>query len=104
MIHQKKKHYQICKNKEDFFKIEERTNGDTSWNGFPVEQLGGNKLKVNEDVYNKSDNLQNVFSNTHIIPLKKLKDKNRQLYDNILESLSFKDYTPIGGETKSTTY
>ena len=39
------------------FKIEKTDNGDIIWNGFPVENLGGNKLKLNEDVYNKNDNL-----------------------------------------------
>ena len=29
------------------FKIEKTDNGDIIWNGFPVENLGGNKLKLN---------------------------------------------------------
>ena len=90
------------KKEKGFFIIEERDNGYIIWNGFPVEKLGGYKLKIIEDVYNVSDNLQNVFTNTSNIPLKKLKDKDKQRCYNILESPNFENYKAIRGETKST--
>ena len=90
--------------KQGFCKIEERTSGDIFWNGFPVEKLGGNKLKINEDVYNKSDDLQNVFTKTSNIPLKKLNDKDKEMNKNISESLDFKIYKPLRDETKSAKY
>ena len=62
------------KKQKGFFNIEERDNGDFIWNGFPIEKIGGNKLKYNEKVYNINDVLQNVFTNTPNTPLKKLHD------------------------------
>ena len=59
------------KKQKGFFIIEERNNGDKFWNGFPVEKMGGDKLKINDKVYNISDDLQNVFTNTSNVPLKK---------------------------------
>ena len=92
------------KNQKGFFNIEERDNGDIIWNGFPVEKMAGNELKIFEDIYNISDNLQNVFTDTSNIPLKKLIGKDRQVYKNVLESLNFKNYKAILGETKSARY
>ena len=73
------------------------------WNGFPVDKLGDEKLKINEDIYDESENLQNVLTNTSIIPLKKLNDMVKKI-DNILESLDFQNYKPIRDETKSGRY
>ena len=39
------------RNNFGFFNIEERDNGDSFWNGFLVEKIGGNKLKINENIY-----------------------------------------------------
>ena len=55
-------------------------------------------------IYNISDDLQNVFTNTSNIPLKKVNDKDRELYRNILESPIFEKYKAIRGETKSARY
>ena len=88
------------KKQKGFFKIVERVNGDKFWNRFSVEKSGGNALKTIEDDYNLSVDLQNVFTNTSNIPLKKLNDKDRDKYYNILESLNFKNYKPTCVETK----
>ena len=66
------------KKQKGFFNIEERNNGEIIWNGFPVEKIGGNKLKFNEKIYDISDDLQNVFTNTSNKPLKKLNDIDRE--------------------------
>ena len=86
-------------NQKGFIKIVERSNGDIFWNGSPVEKLGGNKLKIEEDIYNLTENLQNVLNNTSNLPLKKLNDKDKEIYDKILDCIDFKNYKPIRGET-----
>ena len=51
-----------------------------------------------------SDDLQKIFTNTSNLPLKKLNDKDGEIYKIILESLGFENYTAIRGETKSARY
>ena len=75
------------KRHKGFFNLEGRYNGDIVWNGFPVEKIGGNKLKINEKIYKISDDLQIVFTNTSNIPLKKLNDRDREIYKNSLKEL-----------------
>ena len=92
------------KNNAGFFKIEERDNGDVFWNGFPVEKIGGNKIKINENVFDITRGIQKVLIDTSNIPIKKLNDQDRETYNNILESLDFKNYKPVRGESKSGRY
>ena len=92
------------KKQERFFKIEEKDNCDIIWNGFPVERTGGKKLMINEEFYNISADLQNVFTNTSNIPLKNLTDNDSDIYRNNLESLDFNNYKAIRVETKPATY
>ena len=89
------------KNKADFFKIEERNNGDVFWNGFPVEKIGSNKIKINENVFDITRGIQKVLTDTSSIPIKKLNDQDRDIFNNILDSLDFKNYKPVRGEPKS---
>ena len=84
-----------------FFKIEERDNGDINWNGFPVAKMGGNKLKVNEKIYDTTPGIQKVLTDTSNIPMKKLNDQDREIFIIILESLDFEKYRAIRGEFKS---
>ena len=49
-----------------------------------------------------SNNLQNVFTNTSNRPLKELNDKDREMYEIVLQSPSFKNFKPIRGGIKST--
>ena len=86
-----------------FFKIEERDNGDVFWNGFPVEKIGGNKIKINENVF-ITRGIQKVLTDTSNIPIKKLNDQDREIFNNILESHDFKNYKPVRGESKSGRY
>ena len=86
-----------------FFNIEERDNGDIFWNGFPAEKRGDNKLKINEKIYDITPAIQKV-TDTSNIPLKKLNDKDNEILINVLESLDFKNYKAIRGESKSGRY
>ena len=87
-----------------FFEIEERDNGDIIWTGFPAAKTGGNKPKTFEKIYKISEDLQNDFTNTSNIPLKRLNDKDRETYKEFLKSLDFENYKAIRGETKSANY
>ena len=84
-----------------FFNIEQRDKGDTFWNGFPVEKIGCNELKINENIYDIAPGSQEVLTDTSNIPMKKLYNKDREIFKNNLESLDFENYTAIRGESKS---
>ena len=92
------------KNNVGFFKIEEIDNGDVFWNGFPVEKIGGNRIKINENVFDITQGIQKVLTDTANIPIKKLNGQDREIFNNILESLDFKNYKPVRGESKSGRY
>ena len=92
------------KNNVGFFNIEERDNGDVFWNGFPVERMGGNKLKINENIFDITPGIQKVLTDTSNTPLKKLNNQDRDIYCNILETLDFEKYKAIRGESKSGRY
>ena len=80
------------------FNIKEIDNGDIFWNGFPVEKLGCKKLKINEKIYNIAPGIQKVLTDTSNKPLKKLNDKDSEIFINILKSLGFENYKAIRGE------
>ena len=92
------------KGNTDFFNIQERENGDIIWNGFPIEKAGGNKLKINEKVYNITPGVQKVLTDTPNISMKKLNDEDREKFNKISESLDFENYRAIRGESKSGRY
>ena len=73
--------------KKVFFNIEEKDISDIIWNRFPVEKMGGNKLKFNEKIYDRTPGIQKVLTDTSNIPMKKLNDKDREIFHNILKSL-----------------
>ena len=53
------------KKQERFFDIEKKEIKATFFGSeSPVERINGNKLKINEDVCNVSDDLRNVFTDT----------------------------------------
>ena len=87
-----------------FFKIKERDNGDVCWNGFPVEKMGGNKIKINDNVFNITQGIQKVLTDKTKISIKKLSNQDRETFNNILESLDFKNYKATRGESKSGRY
>ena len=66
--------------------------------------MGGNKLKINGKIYNITRGIQNVFTQTSNIPLKKSDNQKREIYYNILETLDFENYKPIRDESKSGRY
>ena len=84
-----------------FFNIEETNDGEIFWNGFPVEKMGSNKLKINEKIHNITPGIQKVLTDTSNIPIKQLNYQDRELFFSILESLNFEKYRPIHGESKS---
>ena len=89
---------------KSFFNIEEKDNGDIFWNGFPVEKMGGNKLKINGKIHEIPQSVQKVLTDTSNIPIKQLNDKDRDSFTNNSESLNFENYKAIRGESKSFRY
>ena len=92
------------KNIIGFLNIEERDNGDIIWNGFPIEKIVGNKLRINEEIYGITPGLYKVLTDTSYLPMKKLNDKDREIYNNISESFDFENYKAIRCESKSSRY
>ena len=92
------------KNNFRFFNIEETDDGETFWNGFPVEKMGGNKPKINKKIFNITPGIKKVLTETSNIPMKKLNDEDREVFINILESLNFENFKAIRGESKSGRY
>ena len=72
-----------------FFNIEETNDGENFWNGFPVEKLGGNKVKIMEKVHNITPGSQKILTETSNIPIKQLKDQYKKIFTNILGNLNF---------------
>ena len=73
-------------------------------NGYPIKLLGGTEVEINNKKYNISRGIQNVFTQSSNKPLKKSKNQEREIYNNILETLDFKNYKPKSGESKSGRY
>ena len=71
------------------------------WNGFLVEKMGGNKVKINEKIHKITQGYQKVLTDTSNILLKKLNDEDIEIFKNNLKSLDFRNYKAIRGESKS---
>ena len=63
--------------------------------------MGGNRLKVNDKIYEVTPGIQKLLTDTCNIPMKKINDKHRELIIIILKSLDFEGYKAIRGESKS---
>ena len=92
------------KNIIGFSNIEEKSNGDIFWNGFPVEKRGGNKLKIEEKIYDTTPGFQKVLTDTSNTPMKKLNDKDRKIFNKYLESLDCENYKALRGKSKPFRY
>ena len=66
--------------------------------------MGGKKLKISENIFEITPGIQKIFTQTSNIPLKKLNNQEREVYNIILETLDFENYKPISGESKSGRY
>ena len=73
-------------------------------NNHPINILRGTEIEIKGNEYNITSDLQEVFTETTNIPLKKLNDKNRETHVNILKDLKFENYTALNGENKSPRY
>ena len=91
-------------NNVGLFNIEKRDNGELFWNGFPVEKMGGNKIKIDEKIIDITPGIQKVLTDKTNIALKQLNDEDRDIFTKILENLNFENYKPLRGESKSGRY
>ena len=60
-------------------------------NGNPIKVLRGTEVEINDKNFNVTPNLQKVFTQTSIIPLKKLNDQEWEIYKNILETYNLEN-------------
>ena len=63
--------------------------------------MGGYKLKINEKIHNITPAIRKFLTEISNIPLKKLNDKDREIFTNIFENLDFENYKTICGKSKS---
>ena len=61
-----------------FFKKKHDPEHGWMLNIYPINILRGPKIEINGNKYNLTPNLQNLFTETSNIPLKKLNDKERE--------------------------
>ena len=59
--------------------------------------MGGNKLKISENIFEITPGIQRVLTQMSNIPLKKLNNQEREIYNNILQTLDFENYKPKSG-------
>ena len=69
--------FRNMKNNTRFFNTKETDDGNIFWNGYPIEKMGGNKLKINEKIHNITPDIQKVLFDTINIPFKPLNDQDR---------------------------
>ena len=92
------------KNNTGFFQTFEDQEHGWMWNGYAIKILDGTEVVINDKNFNITPGIQKVLADTSNIPMKKLNDKDRELFNIILESLDFENYKAIGGESKSVRY
>ena len=86
-----------------FFKITEE-NGQRFWNGKPVNISGDSRIEIDGINFNKTPDLQNVFTDTTGKSLEKLNKKENRTYKKLLDTLNFKNYKHKPGEKNSGRY
>ena len=73
-------------------------------NNHPIKISRGTEVEINNNKYNITPGIQNLFTEISNIPLKKLNDKDREICENILKHLIFENYKAVSGESKSGRY
>ena len=92
------------KNNTGFFKTKHDPEHGWMLNNHPINILRDTEIEIKSNKYDITPGLQKVFTETSNIPLKKLNDKERETYVNILKDLNFKSYEAVSGENKSGRY
>ena len=70
----------------------------------PINILRGTEVEINGNENNITPGFQKFFTETSSIPLKKLNDRERETYENILKDINFENYKAVSGEKKSSRY
>ena len=83
-----------------FQTFEDREHG-WMWSGYTVKVSRSTEVKINDKKFMITPGFQKVLIDTSNILLKKLNDKDREIFINNLESLDFENYKAILGESKS---
>ena len=87
-----------------FFKIIKDKNGQSFLNGIPVELSSDSRIEIKGKDFNITPNLQNVFTDTTGISLKKLDETETLTYKQLLKTLNYKNYEYKSGEMNSGRY
>ena len=74
------------------------------WNGYPIKISSGTEEEIVGKKFNITPGIQKVLTDTSNIPLKKLNDKDKEIFINYFESLDFENYKAIRGEYKTGTH
>ena len=71
------------------------------WNGYPIKVLGGTEVEIKDKKFKITPGVQKVSTDTSNIPMKKLNDKDREIFISISQSQDFEKYKSIRGESES---
>ena len=71
------------------------------WNGYPIQKSSGTEVEIIDEKININPGSQKVLTDTSNIPQKKLNDKDREIFNNIIGSLGFENHKALRGESKS---
>ena len=74
------------------------------WSGYLFKILGGTEVEINGKKINITPGIQKVLTDTSNIPLTKWNEKNREIFNNVLENLDFENHKATRGESKSGRY
>ena len=87
-----------------FFQTFEDREHEWMWNGYPVKKLGGTEVEINDKKFNIFPGIQKVLADTSNIPMKKLNNEDREIFNKTLESIDFENCKAIRGQSKSSRY
>ena len=87
-----------------FFKTYYDRDRGWMWNGHPIEMISGTKVEVNDKKFNITPGIQKVLTDLSNIPLKKLNNKDNEIFIIFLDNLGFENYEALRGESKSGRY
>ena len=76
------------KESENFFKLEEKDDGQVFWNEIPIKALRENRITFKDEEYHIKPNIQNYFTNTKLTT-KNMDEEDKSTVYDILKSTGF---------------
>ena len=75
-----------------FFQTIERDNGYVYWNGFLVEKIGGNKIKLNNKEFDITKGIQNALTNKTYDVANSMNDDEKVVFRIILQTINYNNH------------